>query len=223
MKVTAIIPARAGSKGIPHKNTAICGGRALIDWTIEAAVGANLINNTIVSTDDLLIKAATKITKWRSVRLDDRPEHLAGDDVSTEAVLEYVVNRVARSDIYVLLQPTSPVRTADQIDEAIQLLIDEKADSLLSVVPSHAFLWWADSEGVSQSSYNFVDRPLRQDMHQFEENGSIYAFTRRQWGLGKNRLGGKIILYEMPEESRIQIDTPLDLLLVDTILKQKAA
>jgi len=148
-----------------------------------------------------------------------RPAELATDEATTESVIEHVLSKVA-ADIIVLLQPTSPVRTGKQIDEAVQMLVDGGYDSVLSVAPSHAFLW-ANGNALN---YPYLNRQRRQDMpSQYEENGSIYVFTRQHWDWLHNRLGGKIGLYVMPEEGRFQIDTPFDLWLCEQILLRREA
>lgn len=215
----AIVPARGGSKGVPGKNIRECAGKPLIEWTVQAINESQYIDRWILSTDSREI--ADSVTGYTIAAFC--PE--IADDAQIEDRLELCVNRLGgnQEPIIVLLQPTSPVRTGKQIDEAIQQLKKEKADSLLSVVPSHAFTW---SSGVGGgrplASYDFNHRLQRQGLAPYyEENGSIYVFTRKHWDKTHNRLGGKISLYIMPEESRIQIDSPLDFLLVEQILEQQ--
>jgi len=212
--VLAIIPARGGSKGIPHKNLALCGGRPLVDWTVKAAEDSQRVTDAILSSDDRDILA--RAGGSRCVRASIRPAHLAGDDVSTEAVLDYHLRMNGGADIVVLLQPTSPLRTAEHIDEAIALLEREGADSVVSVVPSHSFLW--DASGAPL----YGERRRRQEMRQYEENGAIYVFTMEHWRRTGNRLGGRVSLYEMGEEHRVQIDTPMDLAIVSMLLERTA-
>ena len=150
------------------------------------------------------------------------------DEAQIEDRLGEVINGTPGgrlSDIIVLLQPTSPVRTGKQIDEAIEQLQREGADSLLSVVPSHSFLWaLKEHRNAPVAAYDYRHRPQRQQMDpQYEENGSIYVFTREHWERTHNRLGGRISLYVMPEECRIQVDSPLDLWMAGTILERQGA
>ncbi len=216
MEVLAIVPARGGSKGIPHKNIAPCAGKPLVQWTFDALAESS-IKSTVLSSDDAEILAAAP--DWVTPR--KRPAHLATDEATTESVIEHALQHIL-CDIVVLLQPTSPVRTGEQIDKAVKMLIDKEYDSVLSVVPSHAFLWGKAEGALPFAFYNFKDRRRRQDLPPtFEENGSIYVFTREHWERTHNRLGGKIGLYVMGEESRIQIDTPLDLFLVEQILRRR--
>jgi len=151
---------------------------------------------------------------------------LSEDDTPTEAVINDVLTGIGLlkpPEIIVLLQPTSPVRTGKQIDEAITKLIETGADSLLSVTKDHTFIW--QDNGLRQLrarplNYPITARPRRQEVVQYAENGSIYVFTRKHWEQRHNRLGGRIELYEMPEECAIQIDTPFDLFLAEKILER---
>jgi CMP-N,N'-diacetyllegionaminic acid synthase len=214
--VLAIVAARGGSKGIPGKNLAMCAGKPLLEWTLLAIEGTTHITKAILSTDMYIPH------DYAIVHL--RPEEDITDDAQIEDRLDPIIQGY-KPDIIVLLQPTSPVRTGKQIDEAIEHLQREGADSLVSVVQSHSFLWQQfsatgfSSRGNSLSYQPGVDvRRRRQDMEQYEENGSIYVFTREHWERTHNRLGGKISLYEMPEYCKIQVDTPFDLWIAEQIL-----
>ncbi|KKK72236.1 hypothetical protein LCGC14_2905900, partial [marine sediment metagenome] len=161
------------------------------------------------------------ILKLDELHSDLRPSELAEDETSTDAVLEWLLKDVEDFDTIVLLQPTSPVRTGKQIDEAIEMFHRGGYDTLLSVVKIHAFQWDISN---GQRNYDIWQRPRRQELDNWvEENGSIYIFSMEWWKANKNRLGGEIGFYVMPEESRIQIDTPLDLYLVGKILERQHA
>lgn len=221
--VLAIIPARGGSKGIPGKNLAACGGRPLVDWTIEAACAARYVDWAVLSSDDdaILARAGDGIIPHR------RPAELAQDHTPTEPVIADAIDAFVRSqrivpDILVLLQPTSPLRTGQHIDEAITLLrvtardsVVDYRDSVVSVVPSHAYLWTAEGP-------LYTERRRRQDMEQYEENGAIYATTMEQWRRSGDRLGGRVALYIMSEEHRYQVDSPEDLEVLSRLLERRA-
>jgi CMP-N,N'-diacetyllegionaminic acid synthase len=219
--VLAIVPARGNSKGILRKNIQLCAGRPLMEWTFQALAESKLVTKTVLSTDDPTLAHA----------LNDQfqPEEIHRHAIiSDTAQIEDRLDddlKCHQAGYIVLLQPTSPVRTGKQIDEAIEHLQREGADSLVSVVQSHSFLWQQfsatgfSSRGNSLSYQPGVDvRRRRQDMEQYEENGSIYVFTREHWERTHNRLGGKISLYEMPEYCKIQVDTPFDLWIAEQIL-----
>lgn len=213
METLAIIPARGGSKGIPKKNLADCGGAPLVDWVIAATNAARLVDRAVLSSDDPEIyrRAYGKVAPL------PRPPELAEDTTSTEAVLAHAIESESTADIYVLLQPTSPLTDGHHIDEAIHLLEVLDVDSVVSVVPTHALLW-----ENGQPGYDPQLRPRRQEMSKrFEENGAIYVFTREFWERTGCRLGGNVELYVMGEEHRFQVDSPADLELVSWLLRRE--
>jgi CMP-N,N'-diacetyllegionaminic acid synthase len=229
--ILGIIPARAGSKGIENKNMASCAGRPLIDWTLQVATESKRLDHVVVSSDSTEILA--HCAGWANdpltpVTAFTRPDDISGDDSRTEATIEHVLKvwddtRSENVDTIVLLQPTSPMREARHIDEAIFQFKTEDLDSLLSVVPSHSFLWQfgPTGEGVPVA-HDPISRPMRQQMKQYEENGAIYVTSAETFGTKRNRLGGRIGLYVMPEEHRLQIDTPLDLKLAGEMLSWRS-
>jgi CMP-N,N'-diacetyllegionaminic acid synthase len=216
--VLAVVPARCGSKGIPHKNIAPCAGRPLIDWTLWAIADAFLVTESVVSTDCNHLMPDVFEGEYPQL------EREISDEAQIEDRLDALIRGYA-PDVIVLLQPTSPVRTGKQIDEAIEQLLREEADSLLSVVKSHTFLWSPIDGSSHWVNYDWQNRPQRQQITKeyFEENGSIYVFTSEHWERTHNRLGGKISLYEMPEECRVQVDSPFDLFLAEQILSRQEA
>jgi CMP-N,N'-diacetyllegionaminic acid synthase len=238
MLVRALIPARSGSKGIHNKNLAngpLCGSKTLIQWTLDAAMESKFITHLCLSSDDqaTVDLLPTKTDNGTSFYPDLRPSELCGDDTSTEAVVEHVLDKYLwhkNPGIFVILQLTSPLRSAQHIDAAIEQMVREKADSLVSVVPSHRFLWYLHTgqEGLDEandfvtSNYDYTKRKMKQDVkNSFMENGAIYAFTFNHWVERKCRLGGRISLFNMEEETGLEIDSPLDLMLVDKIMREK--
>jgi CMP-N,N'-diacetyllegionaminic acid synthase len=136
MIVLGIVPARGGSKGVPHKNLRVLGGQSLLARTAAAVRASRSLTRTVLSTDDPEIAAA-----GHALGLDVpfmRPEELAADDTPMLPVLRHAVETLARegfqADILVLLQPTSPFRRAEHIDAAVDLLAASGADSVVSVV-----------------------------------------------------------------------------------------
>jgi CMP-N,N'-diacetyllegionaminic acid synthase len=134
--VLGVVPARGGSKGIPQKNLAMIAGRPLLAYTADAARASRHLSRVVVSTDDEAIAAAA-----RTLGLDVpfmRPADLAADDTPMLPVLQHAAREMARAgsaaDVVVLLQPTSPLRRASHIDDAIELLQSTGADSIVSVV-----------------------------------------------------------------------------------------
>lgn len=222
MATIAIIPARGGSKGVPRKNVRLLADKPLIAHSILDAQEATSVDFVYVSTDDDEI--ATVSANY-GAQIVHRPPELANDTASSESALihalEQLENQEINPDLLVFLQCTSPIRTGLDIDQAIAKLKAEKADSLLSVSPSHRFLW-EEVNGVVQSiNYDYRQRPRRQDMNpQYMENGSIYLF--KPWVLKEtgNRLGGKIALYIMGEMAAMEIDSVYDFEMLNFLMSQ---
>ena len=125
-------------------------------------------------------------------------------------------------EVVVFLQATSPVRSSDAIQEALDHFHEQDADSLFSAGPFHGFLWRVEADGVHALNYNHRHRPRRQDAPEdLVENGSIYIF--KPWVLREmdNRLGGKIAVYRMSAAESLQIDEPEDLALVEHLLRTR--
>jgi N-acylneuraminate cytidylyltransferase len=222
-EVLAIIPARGGSKGIPGKNLRSLNGKPLLVHTIEQARQTLRITRIVVSTDDPQISA---IAREHGAEVVWRPADISGDHASSEAALVHALDFLVDSedykpDLVVFLQATSPIRRLDDIDRAVTTLINQEADSLVSVVPVVAWLWRI-VDGVPQSfNYDYRQRLRRQDRPpEYSENGSIYIF--KPWVLRQlnNRLGGKIALYEMNEWSNIDIETMADFELAEWALSR---
>ena len=223
-KILAIIPARGGSKGIPRKNIRLLAGKPLIAYTIEAGSKSKCIDKTVVSTED---KEIAEKSREYGAEVIERPKELATDTAPTEPVLEHVVEWLKehegyKSDIVVLLQPTSPLRNNKHFDEALDIFLNNDYDSLLSVCPSHAFIWKVREDGAYPINYDFKSRPRRQDKeHEYKENGALYIMKYETLISNHNRLGGKIGLYIMPEESSIEIDTEFDFWLCEQIINRQ--
>lgn len=214
-RVVALVPARGGSKGIPHKNLAKIGKQTLLDRTISQ--GLKECDSVVVSSEDGTILAHAEQCGAAALR---RPPQLSEDDTPTEAVIDHFL----KSGHYehcniVLLQCTSPFREPGDISVAVSMLLN--FDTVLSVVADHTFTWekhW-DNSG-HPLNYHPHARPRRQDIRQYRENGSVYCFTQHTFRRYGNRLGGKIGLYVMDEKCGIQIDTPFDLAIANMMAEK---
>lgn len=223
MEILAIIPARGGSKGVPQKNIKPVGGRPLLSYTIEHALASQFVTRTVVSTDALDI---ARVAESSGAEIVWRPAALSGDEASSESALVHVLETLQNQESYqpdliVFLQCTSPIRQPDDIDRAVQMLLDEQSDSLLSVIPFHTFIWQKQGEKAIALDYDFRCRPRRQERApEFIENGSFYVF--RPWVLKElgNRLGGRISLFPMHEWSIVDINGEADLALCEAILSR---
>ncbi len=216
--IISIIPARGGSKAIPKKNIIPFLGKPLILYTINQSIQTELIDQTYVSTDDDHI---AEVSRNAGADVIERPEELARDTSSTEDALLHALNVMDESpDIVVLLQCTSPLRMAADIDKTIRLVKNQGYDSALTCSEDHSFYWQYQDDSATPLNYDPKDRSRRQDLKsRYQENGSIYVTDREVLENEESRLAGKIGIHEMPKEMSFEIDTPEDYRIVEAIGK----
>jgi len=180
--VLCIIPARSGSKGLPNKNTKLFLGKPLISWSIEQALSSKFIDKVIVSTDDIKIIKISR--KYGACVPFIRPKYLANSSASTTDVILHALNYMrhigSRYDIITLLQPTSPLRTTDNIDEAIGFLKEKKTKSVVSLCEAEHSPLWANVLPINKSMKNFLNLKIKNKNRQalqvyYRLNGAIYA------------------------------------------------
>src|SRR5690554_6273823 len=222
MKPVVIIPARGGSKGVPGKNIKILNEKPLIQYTIEAALEVTDKENIIVSTDCEKIKAVVESLGIKTPKL--RPKELATDTASTYDVLLYELERLEKQgrfiDKLVLLQPTSPFRTGDQILEALKLY-DNSVDMVVSVKETKANPYFVlreedDNGYLVPSKTSSATR--RQDVPKvWEINGAIYIINSTSLKKMPINQFTKVIKYEMDEISSHDIDTMMDWIIASSL------
>lgn len=220
-RLAVVIPARAGSKGVPGKNLAPVGGRPLLDWTVEAALHAACVDRVLVSTDDPAVRAHVAATWPGRVRLPPRSPATASDTATTESVLLDVLGTpdALGVDEIGLVQATSPLLRAADIDAAHALL--DEFDSVLTVVAQRRFRWERTPDGA-RADYDPAARPRRQLLTGgLVENGALYLTSRAALERTGVRISGRIGLYEMPEETYTEVDEPSDLAIVDALLRRR--
>lgn len=219
-KTIAFIPVRGGSKSIPLKNIKNLAGKPLLHWSLGAAADCPGVDQVVVATDsDEIAKAAqalgnSKVTVYR------RQAENAQDTSSTEAVmLEYLAaTKSSAKDLFILVQATNPFVKSEDFSSALKQMKKEKSASLLSAVRTKRFFWNTNSKPLN---YDFKKRPRRQDFDGlWMENGAFYISSVGAILKSKNRLSGKISIYEMPEISGFEIDEPNDWTICESLLLQ---
>lgn len=233
-RILALIPARGGSKGVPRKNIRLVNGKPLIAYTIEAALTASdVFCQVIVSTDDEEI--ATISREYGADVPFMRPAELAADKARSLPVIQHAVAWVEQSDgvhldWVMLLQPTAPMRTAEDIRAAVALAhsTDDLCDSVISVVRVYAhhpiLMKRIESNRLLPFYMEEIEGTRRQDYQPpaYMRNGAIYL-TRRNVLMNRASIWGRIIRpYEMPAERSLNVDDELDLALVDLVLRKQS-
>lgn len=216
----AFIPARGGSKSIPLKNIRPFCGKPLIYWNILALQNVDEVTEIIVATDSDAIAATVEGFGFDKLRVYRRNAENASDTASTESVmLEYLAQAQLPQDaLFMLVQATSPLTTAAHVNGALQHYHAENADSLLTAVRCKRFFWQENGEPVN---YDFTARPRRQDFDGWlMENGAFYINTVGNIQQHRNRLSGKVAVYEMPEHTAIEIDEEDDWLIAESLMRK---
>ncbi len=229
MNILAVTLARGGSKGIPNKHTRILGGKPLLAWTIEAVQKSKYDLHYMVSSDDEIIR---QIARLMDVWTIQRPPELALDTTPTLPALQHAVREVEKffgitADYVVEVRATSPFKTTEDIDGIIKTLIDSDAESVIGVTALEDRHPARAKRLVNGYIKDFcVHEPAngrRQDLkpRAYVRNGTVYAFRRDAVMPPNGKLFGHktSIGYEMPAERSVNIDTPLDWLLCEAILK----
>ena len=231
MNVLSIIPARGGSKGIPKKNIYPLCGKPLIAWTIEAVLSSRYISRTILSSDsNKIIEIAGRYGVDAPFV---RPKELAKDNTPALPVIRHAVDWLKENEDYipdyiVLLQPTSPLRTATHIDEALKKLIDSNADSIVSVVKvPHQYNPYSVMKMKDGFLKPFLEYDECKNIRQlkptfYARNGAaIYAFTYECLMRKNSIYGDKILGYKMSREKSVDVDDMFDLKICEMIIKNR--
>ncbi len=217
MNTVAIIPLRGGSKGIPGKNIKEIAGKPLCAWVIEAAIESKLISKVYVSTDSLAIKELVE-NLGLGVIVIDRPSELATDEASSELVVSHFMSQIS-FDKLVMIQATSPLLTNKDLDLALKSFEANNLDSMVSTVRIKRFFW---SEDGVPLNYNPMNRPRRQDFSgMLMENGAFYITKSSILETYNCRLAGHIGVFEMPENTSVEIDEAADWEIVERLLEKR--
>lgn len=216
--IYALIPARGGSKSIPQKNIKDVNGKPLI-WYVLKAAQESRIDKVFVATDYTTIKEIVQSFGFKKVKVVSRSAESATDKAKTEVVMkEFCTSR--EFDYLLLLQATSPLITAGDINRSIAVFMSQNYDTLLSVVKQKRFMWRPIDGVWEPTNYNPVNRPMRQDFDgQYVENGCFYMMTRKGFLESGCRLHGRIGAVEYPEYTYFEADDPKDFVVIESLLK----
>lgn len=206
----AIIPARGGSKGIPHKNLALVGGVPLIVRAVQSVGAAASVDRVVVTTDDPTIAAAARGAGAQTV---ERPFDISGDTATSESALLHALESIGeRRGITVFVQATSPFIESGDIDAAVARVRSGGEDVVFSAVESHLFLWRTSPGGAIGVNHSAATRSRRQDRTaELRETGAFYVMDTAGFRSARHRFFGSIGVLIVPEVHGIEIDSPTDL------------
>ena len=222
-RILALIPARGGSKGVPDKNIRSLGGRPLIAWTIEAARQTAVIDRVIASTDCPRIAAAARDHGCEVPFL--RPAELATDSACTADAVRHALRTLGEEyDLLVLLQPTSPLRTPDDIAACIRLCVDRDAPSVvsLSTARESPFLMYTLERSGAVSPFYEERLRRRQELPSLHVlNGAVYVVETAHFLRHGKLLDTSTLGYAMPPERSVDIDSEWDLFVCQALLEKR--
>ncbi|MBS1492834.1 MAG: acylneuraminate cytidylyltransferase family protein [Bacteroidetes bacterium] len=227
-KIAALITARGGSKGIPRKNIINFCGKPLIHWTVESALKSKYIDKIFLSTDsDEIINSVKKFPVEVPFK---RPKNLASDKATSTDVILHFIDYLKKSgndyNTLLLLQPTSPFRKSEQIDNSIKKFVANKeALSLISVtenIKSPYLSRKINQKGFIENLFDVKSEKRRQDIPiTYFINGAIYLIDIKNFEKYKTFQTPKTLSYIMPYYSSVDIDEPVDLKIAELYYKQK--
>lgn len=218
----AIVPVRAGSKGIPHKNTRLLAGEAVLGRTLRTLVMSK-VDRIVVATDDWSAVEIAEGLGSEKVEVFLRSASSASDDAPSEQVLHEVLVEFPEATIAGLIQVTSQMTTAADIDATFSLVEGGDYDSALTVARFPRFMWQPTSIGWNSQDYTLGQRPRRQDIVdvRYVENGAAYVFRRAGYLSSGCRLHGRIGAHIMPESSVLELDSLSDWYAIEGMLRHE--
>ncbi len=220
-RVLGLIPARGGSKGLPGKHLRALAGKPLIAWTIEAAKGSACLDRTVLSSDDAAImETAAALGCEVPFR---RPPELASDTASSVDVALHALDALPGYEVLVLLQPTSPLRSAEDIDQALAHMIELDAGSCIAVTEPEESPFWAMGLNAAGRLHPLFDPQLVSLRRQalppaWLPNGALYAVDAERLRRTRRFLDADTVGFPMPRERSVDIDDALDLAVAEWLL-----
>ena len=215
MKILAVIPARAGSKGIPNKNIRIIGEHPLVFYAINNALQSKYIDEVIVTTDSFEVQI---IAKQMGAKCKWRDKALCEDNVTLDAVIADAIPNDHQWDYIVTMQPTSPTLHVDTLDKAIEYAIDNKLDTLISTINA-PHLSWGEKDGKKYP--NYTERLNRQYLPSCYIETGAFVIAKAAVVSSTSRIGKKVDVFEVPEDEAQDVDTFSDLISVAASLDRQ--
>lgn len=226
MKYLVVIPARGGSKGIPHKNIYKVAGKPLLQYAIDSMAGVKYEGDLVVSTDDKMI--AEVACRNKSVVTIKRPDSIATDKAKTEEALIHALKYMKETydkeyDAVITLQPTSPLRTSETIQQFISYfeMNLEKYDALLTLSENRSDFWIKRNNGIYERL--FPDAPRRRQDREplYVENSAIYVTTTRSLLETNSVLGHHVNGYVIDEQEAVDINEFIDIALAENLIMHR--
>jgi CMP-N-acetylneuraminic acid synthetase/spore coat polysaccharide biosynthesis predicted glycosyltransferase SpsG len=215
VRVLAVIPARAGSKGIPNKNVRLLHGKPLVYYAIDHAKRSEFITDIMVTTDSFEVEI---IAKQMGVCYKRRSAELSGDSIALDSVV-YDAAKEYHADYVVTMQPTSPTLKVGTLDAAIQYAISNDLDTVISVI-NRPHLSWVDKDGRKTPAYQ--ERLNRQLLPPYFLETGAFMISRGDVVKPNSRIGQAVDVYEISDREAVDIDSFEDLYLAEHILTEQS-
>ena len=175
IKATALVPMKGNSERVPNKNIRDLNGKPVCHWILESLSASSLIDEIIVNTDSESIKKS--ISRFKKIKIIDRPKHLLGDSVSAQPLIEHDLN-FAKNEIIFQTHATNPLLKTETIDRAIKLFYEKqgKYDSVFSVTPIKQRYYFKSGKPINHDPDNLIQTQLLDPI--YHENSCLYIFQR---------------------------------------------
>ena len=215
MKVTAILPMRAGSQRVKSKNERIINGKCLFEYAIETLLSAERVGTILINTDIVSVK--NKYSNNHSIRLIERSDHLTGNCNINNVIAETL--NYSNEELYIQVHATNPLLKPETLDSAINIYLENQKnhDSLFGVTRVQKRFW---SKNCVPINHNIGDEPTTQNLEPlYEENSCFYIFTKKTFLKTKNRIGINPMVFEISKLESWDIDDEEDICIVSALSK----
>ncbi|MCR4955286.1 MAG: acylneuraminate cytidylyltransferase family protein [Lachnospiraceae bacterium] len=227
MKSIAIITARSGSKGLPHKNIKNLHGKPMMAYTIEACLKSGCFDRVHVSTDS---EEYAKIAVEYGADVPFlRGEELASDTATTEDVIRFVLREYEKRgetfEVFAIMQPTSPLRDEEDIKNSFALMKEKDANSIIGVCEMEHSPLWSNTLPENLSMEGFLDKARNQNRQSFGTyyriNGAMYLVKTKSYTSHTAMYGEKSYAYVMAKEHSVDIDDEMDFIIAQAVMAHR--